>query len=275
MVRKHLASFLSRLGVIAAIAVGSPGALANSCSSYLETLVEQNAYWGRDLKATNFRSWARYKESLGIRFLDYFRPNTLIDLGSGQGYAVREALEKDEFKNAIAIDLHPQDDAPHWSYTPSEILDRITHEEGPAEYILDHYQNRADAIVDNYGAFTYSPARIHLLEKAYAALKPGGIAYFRTPPTNFFIQGSSLIPFEEELAHRFPKIFSVRKTAASPSQGSSEMVESHTVLVMKRSSRLEELSLPYQIIQSDFWSHPSDSKIRFPVLTFSETKTHK
>ena len=250
-------------------------ALADDCNSYLERLVEQNAYWGRDLKATNFRSWSRYKETLGIRFFDFFRAQTLIDLGSGLGYAVREALEAEEFENAIAIDLHPQDEAPHWSFTSWGIRDRITHEEGAAELILDRYQNSADVIVDNYGAFTYSPARLPLLEKIYAALKPGGIAYLRTPPANLVIRGSVTLPLEEDLALRFPKIFSVRKIPFKSSRASNEWIESHTVLVMKRNPKVQKLRLPLEISESTFWTHPSDQKIRFPVLTFSEIKDHR
>jgi SAM-dependent methyltransferase len=249
-------------------------AQANQCSSYLEQLVQQNAYWGRDIKATNFRSWSRYQESLAIRFFDFFRAKTLIDLGSGQGYAVREALESQAFQNAIAIDLHPQDESPHWSFTPHEIRDRIIHEEGAAEYILSRYEKSADVIVDNYGAFTYSPARLHLLEKAYAALKPGGIAYFRTPPVNTVMDGGRFRTLEEDLALRFPKIFSIRKTSSKIGTLSDEMVESHTVLVMKRNLRVEELHIPLEITEATSWTHPSDSKIRFPVLTFREVRDH-
>jgi SAM-dependent methyltransferase len=246
----------------------------DSCSlgTSLKKLVSDNAYLKDPPKATNHRDWSDYEKNLAIRWNDFFMAKTLIDLGAGQGFAVRDAIESGEFKNAIAIDFTDFSYARHWDFAPERTLSKVRFEEDSAEAALLRYPNTADVIVDNYGAFTYSPARVHILNSAFRALKPGGIAYFRCPPLSFVSSNGRMIPLENYLSQKYPRIFSVRKNRSSPFENPEEdpYISAETVLVMKRPKDGTTLDLTLEIGSHQKWYHPNYSKIEFPFITFSE-----
>ncbi|MBU6153333.1 MAG: class I SAM-dependent methyltransferase [Bdellovibrionales bacterium] len=242
------------------------------CSESLKTLIEDNAYLKNPPAATNFRSWKDYQENLAIRWNDFFLAKTVIDIGSGQGIAVRDALEGGTFTRAIAIDFSDHSNAKHWDYVSDKTKSKIRFEEDSAEAALLRHPNTADVIVDNYGAFTYSPARIHILNSAFRALKPGGIAYFRCPPVSFVKVGVEMIPLEAYLSRKYPKIFSVRKNRTVPFENPDldPFISADTVLVMRRPRGFQPIDLPLEIRSHRKWFFPGHSKIEFPFLVFDE-----
>jgi SAM-dependent methyltransferase len=238
----------------------------------LKKLVSDNAYLKSPPTATNHRDWSDYENNLAIKWNDFFMAKTLIDLGAGQGMAVREAIESGEFKNAIAIDLTDFSSAKHWDYARESTLPKIRFEEDSAEAALLRYPNTADVIVDNYGAFTYSPARIHILNSAFRALKPGGIAYFRCPPLSFVSSGGRMTPLEIYLSQKYPRIFTVRKNRTTPFENPDldPYTAAETVLVMKRPKDGTVLDLELEIGSHQKWNHPNYFRIEFPFLTYIE-----
>ncbi len=238
----------------------------------LKKLASDNAYLKNPPAATNHRDWNDYENNLAIKWNDFFMAKTLIDLGAGQGFAVRDAIESGEFKNAIAIDFTDFSSAKHWDYAHEKTISKIRFEEDSAEAALLRYPNTADVIVDNYGAFTYSPARIHILNSAFRALKPGGIAYFRCPPLSFVRSGGHTFPLEVHLSKKYPKVFSIRKNRTTPFSDLEvePYTSAETVLVMKRPKDAFFLDLDFEIESHGKWYHPGYSRIEFPFLFFRE-----
>ncbi len=246
----------------------------DSCAmgTSLKKLVSDNAYLKNPPAATNHRDWSDYENNLAIRWNDFFMAKTLIDLGAGQGFAVRDAIESGEFKNAIAIDFTDFSSARHWDFAPERTISKVRFEEDSAEAALLRYPNTADVIVDNYGAFTYSPARVHILNSAYRALKPGGIAYFRCPPVSFVHSGGKTVPLETYLSKKYPKVFSIRKNRTTPFEDLEvePYTSAETVLVMKREREVPPFDLNLEIESHRKWYHPGYSRIEFPFIFFRE-----
>lgn len=102
---------------------------------------------------------------------------------------------------------------------------KFIYEVGYAEEILPKYKNQAKRITDLWGAYSYSPARIELVQSYYQALAPGGKAYVLVPirvKTGFRyddVLGEFGLSFEEYLVKRYPQVFSLEspKNASIPS----------------------------------------------------------
>ena len=244
----------------------------NDClQELLARSIQKNVYSRADIGATNDRSWQTYRQTLAFRWHDWNGKKLIIDLGAGQGVAMKEAVESGAFERAVAIDFHDHTEAGHWMITETEVLHRVVYEQGAAETILPKYFSAADVIVDNYGAFTYSSARLHLLESAYRALRPGGRAYIRTPPVAFVIQPDrTLIPLGEHLSKKYPQFFSVRFNESWSAQRPlhHEMVGAHQVLIMTRSKSDPFPRLTLTVEQEYFWTHPQDKRMKFPVVIY-------
>jgi SAM-dependent methyltransferase len=238
----------------------------------LQDLIQQNPYWTRDIGATNFRGWNTYKTTLAMKPGEIRGAKTLIDIGAGKGFAIKEAVETEKFTRAIAIDIHDHSEAEHWRFASFDTEDKITHEVDPAEVVLPHYPDFAGLIVDNYGGYTYSPARIHILEQAFKALKPGGSAFFRAPPVSFVKTKKGLVSLETFLTEKYPKYFSVRINSSSAIVESEleRFTNAKSVLVMKRPVKTDQLHLNLSIAEQTEWVSPESKSIRFPILTFKE-----
>jgi SAM-dependent methyltransferase len=238
----------------------------------LHALASKNPYWARDLKFTNTRNWDTYRETLVMKRSDLRGAKTLIDLGAGKGIAVREAVERLKLERAVAIDLHDHFVPTEWEGFHDRVEEKILHHTEAAESALLRHPGEADLIVDNYGAYTYSPARIHLLEAAFQSLKPGGKAFLRIPPASFVKTPSGLQPLEEYLVERFPGIFGIRTRGWFPKRQSEleGFTDSRKVLVMTRPKKsTNPLRLNLQVSEQTEWSHPGAGKIRIPVLHLS------
>jgi len=265
--------------LVLALTIALTPAVANAASDescrlgiYLKKLVEDNAYLKTPPRAVNFRSWEDYVEDLAIQSMDFRTNGTLIDLGAGQGYAVRDAIEERAFREAIAIDFTDHSNAHHWDLTRERTRSKIRFEEDSAEATLLRYPGVAEVITDNYGAFTYSPARIHILNSAFRALKPGGIAYFRCPPVSFVKTFEGVVPLEVYLSQKYPEIFSIRKNRDKPFMDPEldPFVSARTVLVMKKPLREASLDLRLEIESHRKWQLPDYPLIEFPWIVFSE-----
>jgi SAM-dependent methyltransferase len=239
----------------------------------LQESIRSNVYSRRDIGATNDRSWQTYVETLAIRWIDWNGKRLIIDLGAGQGIAMKEAVETGAFERAVLIDFHDFGFADHWFFAETDTLHRVIHEQGAAELVLAKYDSAADVIVDNYGAFTYSPARLHLLKSAFRALRPGGRAYLRTPPVSFVKMGDeSMVPLEVYLEKKFPRIFSVRNNERFPKERptNDQMIGASRVLVMYRPKDAPFPEFSLKLLSESHWLHPHDSHIRFPLLMYGE-----
>lgn len=210
------------------------------------------------------RGWETYRETLAFRWHDWNGKKLIIDLGAGQGVAM---------KQAVAIDFYDHSHADHWFSADTEVLHRVIHEQGPVERILPKYFSTADVIVDNYGAFVYSSARLPLLETSFRALRPGGRAYFRMPPLSFVrTPDGGLMPLGDYLQKKHPHIFSIRTTESLPRELPllEKMVDAKEVLVMLRPKLDAFPKLPLEVLGEHYWIHPKDPRMKFPVVIYLE-----
>ncbi len=147
----------------------------------------------------------------------------IIDLGAGQAKAMRELARKNQL---ITVGINSIQGSPR---TPEEIKFKDQGEfyfiQGLAEIRLSEVveeHGQANIILDIFGAYSFSPDPLYLLEQVYDALAPGGRAYIAFDPTktkNYILMTvdngrqsiKKPVPFHTWLAWNYPQIFSVRK----------------------------------------------------------------
>ena len=123
---------------------------------------------------------------------------------------------------------------------------KFVYEVGYAEKVLPHYKGQAERVMDFWGAYAYSPARVELLQSYYNALTPSGRAYVLIPSQarSGFVYNDDLLSFklilEDYLVSRYPTVFKKVKTL-SKNKSFSDL----SVLQISRDARIPDLNLDY------------------------------
>lgn len=123
---------------------------------------------------------------------------------------------------------------------------QLVYDVGYAEETLSKYKNQATLITDLWGAYSYSPARVQLLEEYYNALKVGGKGHILVPvyaKSGFFYNPTTTkfqITLEDFLVEKYPNIFKLRSLKSQFSESKVlEIVRDPNVAELKINLKLK------------------------------------
>ena len=127
---------------------------------------------------------------------------------------------------------------------------------GFVEDVLPSYQGQASRLTDLWGAYSYSPDRVRLIESYYKALKNDGVAYVslsERASTGIHynpVTGGFQTSFESYLVSRYPQIFQIVLKRNNTAMGFLRIKKDHTILQLDIGLKFKRIINEQEVLQT-------------------------